>query len=172
MHSPGIHNLQLEQQKVGIKSCVDFYWEVSSCLVKKSELQLFPPHLGSLVLLFVRSQVAASPELQAHGPRTRCPVKLALYGRGSLGRIALHTMEMKSHSEVDAVFQVPNISRGPFLSGLNGLVWRDLFVLPSSVHTDIGLTKAERNPLEQREELDLHLTSQLSVLMNVYSTER
>lgn len=58
VHSPGIHNLQLEQQKVGIKSCVDFYWEVSSCLVKKSELQLFPPHLGSLVLLFVRSQIS------------------------------------------------------------------------------------------------------------------
>lgn len=51
VHSPGIHNVQLEQQKVGIESCIDFYWEISSCLVKKSELQLFPPHLGSLVLL-------------------------------------------------------------------------------------------------------------------------
>lgn len=51
VHSPGNHNVQLEQQNTGLKSSADFYWDVSSCLVKKSELQLFPPHLGSLVLL-------------------------------------------------------------------------------------------------------------------------
>jgi len=51
VRSPGIHNVQLEQQKLGIESYVVFYWEVSSCLAKKWELQLFPPHLGSPVLL-------------------------------------------------------------------------------------------------------------------------
>jgi len=51
VRSSGIHNVQLEQPKVGIESCVDFYWEISSSQVKKSELQLFPPHLGYLVLL-------------------------------------------------------------------------------------------------------------------------
>lgn len=51
VHSPGIHNMQLEQQKAGIESCLDFYWETSSCLVKKAELQLFAPHLGPAVLL-------------------------------------------------------------------------------------------------------------------------
>lgn len=39
----------------------------------------------------------------------KCPVKFPLHRKPSLGRIVLHTVEVRSWREVDAVFQVFNV---------------------------------------------------------------